>query len=89
MPAGDATLTAKLPDGLGEKEFTVKVNPKPLSVTGAAAADRAYDKTNEVSITSVDLGGVKAGDTVSVNTAGLKGTITGSDAGTYSSVTLL
>ena len=88
LPAGDATLTAKLPDGLGEKEFTVKVNPKPLSVTGAAAADRAYDKTNEVSITSVDLGGVKAGDTVSVNTAGLKGTITGSDAGTYSSVTL-
>ncbi|MEY8389559.1 S-layer homology domain-containing protein [Oscillospiraceae bacterium 38-13] len=88
LPAGEATLTAKLPDGLGENDFTVTVNPKPLTVAGAGAADRAYDNTNEVSITSVDLNGVKAGDTVSVNTAGLKGTITGSDAGTYTSVTL-
>lgn len=88
LPAGEQTLTAKLPDGMGEKAFPVKVLPKALAVTGATATSRAYDKTNEVTITGVTLDGVKAGDTVSVDTNGLKGTVSGADAGTYTGVTL-
>ncbi|MDE6260471.1 MAG: S-layer homology domain-containing protein [Oscillospiraceae bacterium] len=68
--------------------YYITVAPKPLTVTGVTAASRDYDGTNEVAITAVALDGVVAGDTVSVDLTGLKGTIPGPDAGTYTSVTL-
>lgn len=88
LPAGDITLTAKLPNELGEKDFTVTVKPKPLTVTGAAAAGRAYDGTREVAITAVTLDGVVSGDDVSVDCSNLKGAISGAGVGNYDSVTL-
>lgn len=66
----------------------VTVTPAPLTVTGAAAKDRTYDGTNSVQITGVTLDGILNGDDVSVDTTGLTGTLNGSDAETYTSVTL-
>ena len=90
LSAGNATFTAKLPNGLGEKDFIVKINPKPLTVTGATATSRAYDGTKEVVVTAVTLGGVLDADSgkVSVDTTNLKGTIDSAGVGTYTSVTL-
>ena len=70
-------------------EITITVNQKALTVTGAAAADRAYDGTNVVKITGVAISGkVRNDDDVSVDTSNLTGTINGADAGTYTTVTL-
>ncbi|MCI8477078.1 MAG: S-layer homology domain-containing protein [Oscillospiraceae bacterium] len=88
LSVGDATLTAKLPDDLGEKDFTIKVNPKALTVIGAAATSRAYDKTDKVEITDVMLDGIIYSDTVSVDTTALTGILNGSNAGNYTAVTL-
>ena len=66
----------------------VTVTPAPLTVTGAAAKDRTYDGTNSVKITGVTLDGVLNNDDVSVDLTGLTGTLSGSDAETYTSVTL-
>lgn len=90
LSAGNATFTAKLPNELGEKDFTVTVKPKSLTVTRATATNRDYDGTKEVEVTAVTLDGVLEADksNVSVNTANLKGTISGAGVGTYDSVTL-
>ncbi len=66
----------------------VTVTPAPLTVTGAAAKDRTYDGTNSVQITGVTLDGVLNSDNVSVDLTGLTGTLSGSDAGTYTGVSL-
>ena len=66
----------------------VTVTPALLTVTGAAAKDRTYDGTNSVQITGVTLDGVLNSDNVSVDLTGLTGTLSGSDAGTYTGVTL-
>lgn len=72
----------------GTKEATFKINPIALTVTGATATDKTYDGTAQVEITGVTLNGAVSTDDVSVNTTGLKGTLSGSDAGDYSTVTL-
>ena len=71
-------------------ETTVKlnVNKKPLTVTGITAAGKPYDGTNKVQITAVTLDGKVGADEVSVNTTDLTGTVSGSNAGTYTAVTL-
>ena len=96
LPAGNHTLHVVLvfgePDSPIETNsidipFTVK--KKPLAVTHTAAAGRAYNGTNTVTITGVTLSGkVKDTDDVSVDTSSLTGTINGTDAGDYTSVTL-
>ncbi len=68
--------------------FTVNVKAKELTVTGAAAADRAYDGSNAVEITAVTLNGVMANEDVAVDLSGVQGTLSSVNAGTYSSVTL-
>lgn len=72
------------------RELTPVIEPKALSVTGAAAADRKYDETKQLGITDVTLDGVVASDTgnVNVDTSSLIGTISSADAGIYDSVTL-
>ena len=86
--AGKASLAVIIGQDQGTytREFTVQ--PKPLTVTGITVTDRVYDGTNQVEITGVTLDGAVPGDAVSVNTAGLTGTLSGADAGTYTAVTL-
>ncbi|EOS63226.1 S-layer homology domain-containing protein, partial [Oscillibacter sp. 1-3] len=66
----------------------LSVLPAPLTATGATAEGRAYDGTNSVEITGVTLAGILNGDDVSVDTTGLTGTLNGSNAGTYTNLTL-
>ena len=88
LVAGSHFLTATAGDVTAN--FILRVNKKALTVAGATAKDRAYDKTNEVEITGVTLDGVKPGDEsdAAVDLTGLKGTISGPDVGTYDAVTL-
>ena len=62
--------------------------PIALTVTEAQAENKVYDGSTAVAITGITLDGVQPGDDVSVDTAGLNGTISNADAGTYSTVTL-
>ena len=66
----------------------LSVLPAPLTATGATAEGRAYDGTNSVEITGVTLAGILNGDDVSVDTTGLTGTLNGSNAGSYTNLTL-
>lgn len=68
--------------------FTVNVKARELTVTGAAATDRAYDGTNKVEITAVMLDGIVGSDTVAVDVSGIQGTLSSANAGRYTSVTL-
>ncbi len=89
---GEAAITAtKLGSSNyepAEDQITFIAVPKVLTVTGLTAEDRAYDGTNAVTISSVALSGILGSDTVSVNTTGLTGTLNGSNAGSYTAVTL-
>lgn len=67
---------------------TFTIAPAELTVSGVSVESRPYDGTNAVKITGVTLEGVLSGDTVSVSTANLTGTLSGADAGEYDSVTL-
>ena len=71
-----------------EYAFTVRKKPAELMVTTAAAAGRPYDGTNTVEITAVTLSGIVPGDDVSVSLKGVRGELSGVNAGTYDSVTL-
>lgn len=68
--------------------FTVNVKARELTVTGAAAAGRAYDGTNKVEIMAVTLDGIVGSDTVAVDVSGIQGTLSSANAGTYTAVTL-
>ena len=89
---GKAAITATKPGSgnyeAAENRITFTAVPKALAVTGLTVTDRAYDGTSTVEITGVTLSGIVTGDTVSVNTTGLTGTLNGSNAGTYTAVTL-
>lgn len=65
----------------------VTVAPKELTITGVAATDRPYDKTNTVAITGGTLVGVLGGDVVNA-TVPATGTVEAPDAGTGLAVTL-
>ena len=71
-----------------EGRIMLDVSKKALTVTGATAQDRQYDGTSAVKITGVTLEGIVNGDTVSVSTANLTGTLNGSNVGNYTAVTL-
>ena len=69
--------------------FTVTIAQRELTILGVTAKGRDYianDKT--VEITDVILQGIKEPDQVSVVLAGVKGTLSSADVGTYDSVTL-
>jgi hypothetical protein len=57
-----------------------------VTVTGAAATDRVYDKTTDIAITGASLTGVAQGDTVTI--AGITGTVETADVGTNKPVTV-
>lgn len=71
-----------------EQNVKPTVTPKPLTVTSVVATNRSYNGTNQVQITGVTLDGKVGSDDVSVNTAGLAGTVNGTNAGKYTAVTL-
>lgn len=73
-------------DSLGN--IPVVVNKKVLTVIGATATDRVYNETATVAITAVSVNGIINNDDVSVNIAGVTGTISSVNAGTYTSVNL-
>ena len=84
-------VKAEIPEGSDKPSTaTIKltVNKRELTVTGATATDRNFDGTDKVNITAVTLDGVVTGEDVSVDVTGLQGTLNGSNAGTYNSVTL-
>ena len=71
--------------------FTASITPRPLSVTGLTASDKAYDGTVDAEVSgtpTIDMGGVIAGDTVSISTDGseLKGEFYDKNAGNKKSV---
>ena len=70
-------------------EISINVLAKELTVTGATATERTYEKGNtSVAITVVALEGVANSDAVSVDVTGLKGTLSGANAADYTEVTL-
>ena len=68
-----------------ESNVTFTAGKKTLTVSGATVAGRQYDGTTAVTVTAVTLDGVINSDDIS---ATANGTIGGSNAGTYTSVTL-
>lgn len=90
--SGEYTVRVTLPETSkckkAAKEADFVIHKKELTITKAVAADRTYDGTNTVQITSVELSGVKNEDNVSVDVTNLIGTLSGVNAGEYTSVTL-
>ncbi|MBO5088816.1 MAG: leucine-rich repeat protein, partial [Lachnospiraceae bacterium] len=88
-PVNAGTYQAKVSfEGvLSYQEFEIK--KAILDVTGVTATGRTYEKGNtSVAITVVALEGVADLDAVSVDVTGLKGTLSGANAGDYTEVTL-
>lgn len=95
VPVGTGiTLTAKYVGntnmGDTEKNVTVSLAAKPLTVDFAAATSREYAASNiSVVITGVTISGkVLDTDVVSVDTTSLTGSLASDNAGTYTKVTL-
>ena len=92
--AGTVTITVT---GKGNYEGTVElpfvIERRPLKVANATAVGREYDGTDKVSITNIEfdqsldfvLGHTK--DDLNINYADLKGIISSSDVGDYSTIT--
>ncbi|NBU42415.1 MAG: filamentous hemagglutinin, partial [Planctomycetia bacterium] len=77
--ADAANYSIAQPTGL-----TADITAKALTITGATAANRAYDGTTNATITGATLAGVESGDTVTV-TGG--GTFADKNVGTSKGVT--
>lgn len=71
-----------------EHTALVTVSPKELTVTGAAAASRAYDGTKTVAVTGGTLQGVVGSDDVTLISANASGTVASADAGSGKAVTV-
>jgi len=85
---------------LTQPSLSANITPKPLTVTGATAADKEYDKSTTAVVSGASLSGVISGDTVTLAqatvgafsqvTVGSNLTVTtamtlaGADAGNYS-----
>ncbi|MCR5789876.1 MAG: hypothetical protein K6G83_08305 [Lachnospiraceae bacterium] len=67
---GTATITAKYESEttIGEASITLKVNKKPVTITGVTASDKEYDGNATAAITSAGhVNGVVSGDDVSAD----------------------
>ncbi|MBQ2072642.1 MAG: InlB B-repeat-containing protein, partial [Oscillospiraceae bacterium] len=64
------------------------IDRAPLTVSGASAQNRSYNGEKTVVITAVEIKGVIGTEDVSVDTAGLTGTLSSAEAGSYTTVTL-
>ena len=89
--AGSTIITANASGIQGEYapatvSYTLNVAKKELTVTGAEATDREYDKTTAIEITYDSLDGVITDDDVTIST--ISGTVTSADAGINKLVTV-
>lgn len=73
------TVTANIP---------ITIKPKELTVSGATAQNRPFNRNNLVVITSITLNGVTGNDEVSVDTNSMQGILNSIYTGTYNFVTL-
>jgi hypothetical protein len=66
----------------------VTVSPKPLTVTGVTASNKAYDGSTSATLntTGANLVGIVSPDVVTLNTAGATGAFTNPDVGTAKAV---
>lgn len=86
----------------GRKEFQIRLSDadsvfipiayeiakKPLTVESVEVSDRIYNGSDQIALDGVLLNGICGDDQVSVAAEGLTGTLSGSDAGTYDTVTI-
>ena len=70
-------------------QWSFEIAPAVLTITEVQAADKVFDGTNTVDITKVEISGIKNNDDIHVRTDGLKGELSDSKAGTYSTVKLV
>ena len=70
-----------------DKQKSFSINPAQVTITGAAATDRAYDSTKNVAVSGGSLVGVINGDTVTLGGTP-QGTIESADVGTNKAVTV-
>ena len=70
-----------------DKQKSFSINPAQVTITGAAATDRAYDGTKNVAVSGGSLVGVINGDTVTLGGTP-QGTIESADVGTNKAVTV-
>ncbi len=73
-----------------EGSLTLTLNPKELTIISAGAADREYEKDNNlVTVTGVDLDGIAAiGDDVAADMTDVQGTLVSDNAGDYTTMAL-
>lgn len=69
-------------------DWMFEITPAPLTVTGATAENKTYDKTNTVKITNVDIVTKFGSDSVEVDVDDLYGQLSSFNAGSYTEVTL-
>jgi len=72
---------------LTQPSFTANITAAPLTVTGAAATSRVYNRTTSVAITGGSLSGVISGDTVTLGGTA-SGTVASASVGTAQAVTV-
>lgn len=89
--AGKAHVHVKVTNTYGDEfdanpEFTIL--PAVVTVSEVNAADRVYDGTKNVSVTGITIDGKFGDDDVSVDTAGMIGTVGSADAGEYTVINL-
>ena len=89
--SGGITISEDNTFSMPEEDVVLKAvfqGDNTITVTGATAEDRYCDGTDQVKITDVTLEGVSDGDDVKVDVSNLTGTLSGKQAGTYTSITL-
>ncbi len=74
--------------GIGQDSWSFEIAPAKLTVVGATAENREYDKTAKIEITEVLLDGKINEDDIAVDVNGLCGELSSANAGTYTQVSL-
>lgn len=85
--AGTAKVNVTIGQDQGTYTKQFSIGKKELTVAEVSGS-KTYDGSNQVPVSSITLEGVVSGDTVAVNTAGLKAAAGSANAGTYTTVTL-
>ena len=81
--ANASYYTLTQPTGL-----TGNITAAPLTITGASAANKTYDRTTSITVTGGSLSGVLSGDTVTLSAASAAGTVASAAVGTGKAVTV-
>ena len=71
----NVTISATNAGGTGSATLVYTITPKNLTVTGATATSKVYDRTNAAAITGSTLVGVVGADIVTISTTGTFATV--------------